>query len=410
MASSSRPDRPGDRASEAASSTRMPAPSLAAELISQPAADAPLPSLSTSPAFSAASVGASGTSSPESLSVLPEMDLGFSDEALEEVLADALLDDMDIDAPGSPGSKPRAAKGSATANARRATKGAQHAIKSAQRVTPRPRSTNAPPEGEFERLFSLWRETGDPDVRHRLILMHRNLVTYLARRFTDRGEMYEDIIQQGMIGLINALDHFDPNRGVRFATFATPTIVGEIRRYFRDKTWSVRVPRRLQELHQTINKRIEALTQELDRSPTYAEIARALGVEEEDVVEAMEMSQALDPTSLDETSGTDDGGSAPIAEQVGHQDANLDRVNEFSQLQNALDLLPERQQRVLKLAYFEGFSQAEIAKEIKVSPMHVSRLQRRALSDLREILENMDEAERKRRLRHEAEREQKRQE
>ena len=394
MASSSRPDHSGAQASEASLPARMPASLPVPEVSSpMPASDAlaprkPLP-------FSGASVNEVADALPET-----EIDLAFSDEGLEEVLADALLDDSDLESGEPLGAKPKAAKGNA-ASARRAAKGAQHAIKSAQRVTPRPRSTNAPPEGEFERLFALWRETNDPDVRHRLILMHRNLVTYLARRFTDRGEMYEDIIQQGMIGLINALDHFDPNRGVRFATFATPTIVGEIRRYFRDKTWSVRVPRRLQELHQTINKRIEALTQELDRSPTYAEIARALGVEEEDVVEAMEMSQALDPTSLDETSGVDEGGSAPIAEQVGSSDLNLDRVNDFSQLQSALDLLPERQQRVLRLAYFEGFSQAEIAKEIKVSPMHVSRLQRRALSDLREILENMDEAERKRRLRHE---------
>ncbi len=336
------------------------------------------------------------------MAALPEVELGFLEEALEEALADVLLDEAELEPAAAPSDKARAALKS-SASARQAARGAQHAANSAQRVSPRPRSTNAPPEGEFERLFAEWRASGDPDARHRLILMHRNLVTYLARRFTDRGEMYEDIIQQGLIGLINALDHFDPSRGVRFATFATPTIVGEIRRYFRDKTWSVRVPRRLQELHQTINKRIEALAQELDRSPTYAEIARALGVEEEDVVEAMEMSQALDPTSLDETSGVDEGGAAPIAEQVGSEDANLERVNNFSQLHAAMDLLPERQQRVLKLAYFEGFSQAEIAKEIKVSPMHVSRLQRRAILDLREILDNMDEAERKRQLRNDRE-------
>jgi RNA polymerase sigma-B factor len=331
----------------------------------------------------------------------PAEEAEFADrdqDALEiEVLAEVDGLDVPLEEPDDiTASEPVVSAASAKASARRAAQGAQHVEKSAQRVSPRPRSTNAPPEGEFERLFAQWRATGDPALRDRLILMHRNLVTYLARRFTDRGEMYEDIIQQGLIGLINALDHFDANRGVRFATFATPTIVGEIRRYFRDKTWSVRVPRRLQELHQTINKRIEALTQELDRSPTYAEIARALGVEEEDVVEAMEMSQALDPTSLDETTGSDENGSAPIADQVGGEDANLERVNEFSQLQDALQQLTPRQQTVLKLAYFEGFSQAEIAKEIKVSPMHVSRLQRRALSQLREVLEDMEELERKR--------------
>ena len=249
------------------------------------------------------------------------------------------------------------------------------------------RKSGAPAEGEFERVFALWRETGDPQLRDRLILMHRNLVSYLARRFTDRGEMYEDIIQQGLIGLINALDHFDPKRGVRFATFATPTIVGEIRRYFRDKTWSVRVPRRLQELHQTINRKIESLTQELDRSPTYAEIARALNVEEEQVVEALEMAQALDPASLDEPSSGEEGSGVAIVDQVGAHDQNLERLNEFSQLKAALEQLTPRQRTVLQLAYFEGFSQAEIARHIKVSPMHVSRLQRRALAQLREILE-----------------------
>jgi RNA polymerase sigma-B factor len=254
-------------------------------------------------------------------------------------------------------------------------------------ATETPAPVVAAPEGEFERLFAQWQATGDPQLRDRLILMHRNLVTYLARRFTDRGEMYEDIIQQGLIGLINALDHFDPNRGVRFATFATPTIVGEIRRYFRDKTWSVRVPRRLQELHQVINRKIEALTQELDRSPTYAEIARSLNVEVEQVVEALEMTYAIEPASLDEPSSTEEG-SAPISDQIGSNDPNLEKWNDFAELQAALEKLPERQQTVLKLAYFEGYSQAEIARQIKVSPMHVSRLQRRALAQLRELLED----------------------
>lgn len=243
-------------------------------------------------------------------------------------------------------------------------------------------------ETEFQRLFAQWQATGDPKIRDRLILMHRNLVSYLARRFTDRGEMYDDIIQQGLIGLINALDHFDPKRGVRFATFATPTIVGEIRRYFRDKTWGVRVPRRLQELHQAINKKIEILTHELDRSPTYQEIARSLNVEVEQVVEAMEMPHALEPASLDEPSSGEDGGS--ISDQIGGNDPNLDHWGDYSQLQAALDQLPERQQIVLKLAYFEGFSQAEIARQIKVSPMHVSRLQRRALAQLRELMEEQE--------------------
>ncbi len=243
-------------------------------------------------------------------------------------------------------------------------------------------------DGDFDEIFALWRQNGDPELRDQLILMHRNLVVYLARRFADRGEVYEDIVQQGLIGLINALDNFDPKRRVRFATFATPTIIGEIRRYFRDKTWSVRVPRRLQELNHTINRRIESLTHELDRSPTYAEIASALGVQEEQVAEALEVTHAIEPASLDETFFNDEGLSVPISEQLGETDSNLSDIDEYAQLNAALDQLAPRQRLVLKLAYFEGFSQAEIAAQIKVSPMHVSRLQRHALAQLREILED----------------------
>ena len=243
-------------------------------------------------------------------------------------------------------------------------------------------------DGDFDEIFALWRQNGDPELRDQLILMHRNLVVYLARRFADRGEVYEDIVQQGIIGLINALDNFDPKRRVRFATFATPTIIGEIRRYFRDKTWSVRVPRRLQELNHTINRRIETLTHELNRSPTYAEIALALNVQEEQVAEALEVTHAIEPASLDETFFNDEGVSVPISEQLGAPDQNLADVDEYAQLNAALEQLAPRQRLVLKLAYFEGFSQAEIAEQIKVSPMHVSRLQRHALAQLREILED----------------------
>ena len=243
-------------------------------------------------------------------------------------------------------------------------------------------------DGDFDEVFALWRQNGDPELRDQLILMHRNLVVYLARRFADRGEVYEDIVQQGIIGLINALDNFDPKRRVRFATFATPTIIGEIRRYFRDKTWSVRVPRRLQELNHTINRRIESLTHQLGRSPTYAEIALALGVQEEQVAEALEVTHAIEPASLDETFLNEEGVSTPIAEQLGAPDQNLADIDEYAQLNAALEQLAPRQRLVLKLAYFEGFSQAEIAAQIKVSPMHVSRLQRHALAQLREILED----------------------
>lgn len=245
----------------------------------------------------------------------------------------------------------------------------------------------APHDGEFERLFRQWKETGDPALRERLILMHRNLVTYLARRFMDRGELFDDIVQQGLIGLIQAMDHFDPNRGVRFATFATPTIVGEIRRYFRDKTWGLRVPRRMQELNQAINHKIEQLTQEMNHSPSYVEIARALNIEVEDVAEALEASHALEPMSLDDRLPTDKEGGT-IVDHVGGLDPVLEGCDDHATLQVALQRLPEKQREVLQYAYFEGLSQAEIARVMKVSQMHVSRLLRRALAQLRRYMED----------------------
>jgi RNA polymerase sigma-B factor len=221
--------------------------------------------------------------------------------------------------------------------------------------------------------------------------MNRNLVSYIARRFMDRGEMSEDIIQQGLIGLINALDHFDPSRGVRFATFATPTIMGEIRRYFRDKSWGIRVPRRLQELNQIINARIDELTQTLDRSPTYVEIARSLNLQLEEVVEALEMASVLDPMSIDEevSFGNNDSPTT-IGDQIGAPDPQLEGWGEYAALQAALEKLPEKERRVLEMVYFNDHSQVEVARKMNVSQMFVSRLQRRALAHLRELMNGHD--------------------
>jgi len=251
-------------------------------------------------------------------------------------------------------------------------------------------TASASRQSEFDRLFAEWRETGDPQLRERLILMNRNLVSYLARKFADRGEMSDDIIQQGLIGLINALDHFDPARGVRFATFATPTIMGEIRRYFRDKTWGIRVPRRLQELNKTISAKIEDLTQKLDRSPTYPEIAGALNLTVEEVVEALEMVHAMEPLSIDEIVGGGRDELSTIGERLGGYDPGIESLNEHAILEAAIEKLPEEERAVLKLAYFEDRSQAEIAEQMHVSQMYVSRLQRKALARLRDLMNQVD--------------------
>lgn len=246
-----------------------------------------------------------------------------------------------------------------------------------------------PNEGEFERLFAEWKETGDPRLRERLILMHRNLVTYLARRFMDRGELFEDVMQIGMLGLINALDAFDPTRGVKFSTFATPTIAGEIRRYFRDKVSGMRVPRRMQELYGVIQNKVEELTQKLDRSPTYAEIAFALEIEVEEVIETLELSNALEPMSLDDAVfGEKDPSPTFLADTIGGPDPALESYEEHAALQMALSRLSEKERKVLEMAYFHGHSQAEIARRLGVSQMHISRLLRKALAQLRHLLED----------------------
>ena len=239
---------------------------------------------------------------------------------------------------------------------------------------------------EFEKIFLQWKATGDPRLRERLILMNRSMVMFLARRFMDRGELFEDVLQVGMLGLIYALDGYNLDRGVKFSTFAIPTISGEIRRYFRDKVSGMRVPRGLQELHSQLQTRIEELTQQLDRSPTYAEIAFSLKIEVEQVVEAMELGAAIDPLSIDDRFYGEE--SATIAESIGAPDPQLRAYEEHAALQAALEKLPANERRVLEMSYFEGHSQAEIAQRLNVSQMHISRLLRRSLAQLKELLED----------------------
>ena len=242
-------------------------------------------------------------------------------------------------------------------------------------------------QNEFEPLFRQWKATGDPRLRERLILMHRNMVMFLARRFMDRGELFEDVMQVGMLGLIYALDGYDLERGVKFSTFAIPTISGEIRRYFRDKVAGMRVPRGLQELHNTLQNKIEELTQQLDRSPTYAEIAFSLKIEVEQVVEALELGSVVEPLSIDDRYFGEE--SATIAESIGAPDPQLHAYEEHAELQAALEKLPAQERRILELSYFEGHSQAEIARRMNVSQMHISRLLRRSLGQLKQLLEEV---------------------
>ena len=234
--------------------------------------------------------------------------------------------------------------------------------------------------------FCRYRADGDPDLRDELIEAHLRLAEHLARRFANRGVPLDDLIQVASLGLVKAVDRFEPERGLEFSTFATPTIVGELKRYFRDKGWSVRVPRRIQELHVELNSLVGELTQRLGRSPTVAELATASHTSEEEVLEAMEASQAYRSASIDAPSGdgSDEGGG--LSAQLGGDDVGLFHAEDRMVLDELLAGLPGRERLMLHLRFYQGMTQAQIADRLGISQMHVSRLLSRSLALLRERL------------------------
>jgi RNA polymerase sigma-B factor len=225
-------------------------------------------------------------------------------------------------------------------------------------------------------------------IRNELVVAHLNLVRYLAVKFANRGEALDDLIQVGTVGLLKAIDRFDLDRGVEFTTYATPTIVGEIKRYFRDKGWAVKVPRRLQELNLAVNRANEKLTVKLGHSPTVAELAQHLGTTEEDILEAQELGQAYNLLSLDtELNGEGDKKAQTLADYVGQNDPALEMLEDRANLERAFAVLSGRERVILYLRFYESVSQTEIAKRLNVSQMHVSRLQQKALEKLRVFLQ-----------------------
>ena len=244
---------------------------------------------------------------------------------------------------------------------------------------------------EVRSLFHKYHEATEEDerisLRERLVEQHIGLVEFLARRFRNRGEPLEDLVQVGTIGLLKAIERFDLEREVEFSTYATPTIVGELKRHFRDKGWAVRVPRRLQELHLELTKVVGHLGQDLGRSPTVAEIAEATGATEETVLEGLEIAQAYNFTSLDAPIDTDEGGSTSFADQLGEDDEHLENLEYRASLAPEMAKLPERERRILYLRFFKGLTQSEIADKLEISQMHVSRLLNRTLTTLRQALE-----------------------
>ena len=243
---------------------------------------------------------------------------------------------------------------------------------------------------EVRQLFLEYLDAPEHDrarLRERLVDQYIGLVEFLARRFRNRGEPLEDLVQVGTIGLLKAIERFDLEREVEFSTYATPTIVGELKRHFRDKGWAVRVPRRLQELHLELTKIVSTLGQELGRSPTVAEIAKAAGTSEENVLEGLEIAQAYNFTSLDAPIDSDDAGSTSFADQLGSEDDQLLNLEYRAALAPEMAKLPERERRILYLRFFKGMTQSEIADKLGISQMHVSRLLNRTLMRLREALE-----------------------
>jgi RNA polymerase sigma-B factor len=238
----------------------------------------------------------------------------------------------------------------------------------------------------FAELATL--EKGDPRrerVREILVEEHLPLVRHFARRFSNRGEPFDDLLQVGTLGLIAAIDRFDPTRGVEFLSFAVPTITGEIKRHFRDQGWSVRVPRRLQELHLSLNAAVSELSQKNGHAPTPSELAEHLGIPRAEVLEGLAVANAYRSSSLDERlSGEED--SPTLAATLGEEDAALEGVEYRESLQPLLATIPARERRILILRFFGNMTQSQIAADIGISQMHVSRLLSQTLAKLREGL------------------------
>ncbi|WP_222264077.1 RNA polymerase sigma factor SigF [Modestobacter marinus] len=238
----------------------------------------------------------------------------------------------------------------------------------------------------FAELATL--EKDDPRrerLREILVEEHLPLVRHFARRFSNRGEPFDDLLQVGTLGLIAAIDRFDPTRGVEFLSFAVPTITGEIKRHFRDQGWSVRVPRRLQELHLSLNAAVSELSQKNGHAPTPSELAEHLGIPRAEVLEGLAVANAYRSSSLDERlSGEED--SPTLAATLGEEDAALEGVEYRESLQPLLATIPARERRILILRFFGNMTQSQIAADIGISQMHVSRLLSQTLAKLREGL------------------------
>ena len=237
-------------------------------------------------------------------------------------------------------------------------------------------------------LLEAYHLNDDKAARDRLVQELMPLVKSLARRYAGRGEPFDDLVQVGAIGLIKAIDRFELDRPVELSTYAVPTIVGEIRRHFRDRSWSVQVPRRMKELSLRVSRLVDDLSTELGRTPTVAEIAAAADVEEEEVIEALEAARAHTPTSL--STPVDASGDLTLIDLLGEDEEGYETLERGSVVRTGLEALDERERRIVVLRFLNGLTQSEIAAELGISQMHVSRLLRRALAAMHGRLDEGD--------------------
>ena len=236
---------------------------------------------------------------------------------------------------------------------------------------------------EDERLLARYHESGDLEARDQLVVRFMPLARQLAARYRHAGEPLEDLVQVACVGLIKAVDRYDPERGSGFTRYAVPTMLGEIKRHFRDRGWSVHVPRATQELVLKVGEALGALPAKLGRSPTPRDVAAAVNAPVEDVLEAMEAATAYEAASLDAPRpGSGEEQSWTLAESLSEEEPGFERVEIGETLRGTLEALPARERLILRLRFEEDMTQAEIAELVGVSQMHVSRLLRRSLDRL----------------------------
>lgn len=242
---------------------------------------------------------------------------------------------------------------------------------------------------EQTRLFVEYKKTKDKKIRDRLIEENLYIAEILAKKYTNKGIDYDDIFQVASIGLIYAVERFDPDRGFQFSSFATPTIIGEIKRHFRDKGWTIRVPRRIQELSKRINNAKVELAQILQKSPTVADIASHLEVSQEEVLEAMEASKVYSPQSLDLTYDGGEDSDISLSDLIGQEEEYYTKIDNNDFLEKAMATLSETEKKILIDRYFNKRTQSSIAKELNISQMTVSRLEKKILEKMKNEIERI---------------------